>query len=597
MGLAEEFFWELDNSWKDYKDVGFRTRVVRTMLPREGYEFGSWEEELLDALKESYDRPGYASTNMFWQQVLEGQQNGSFMAVSTLAMIFGNGRVAEDEHFAKTYEKMQKEIEEFFRSGFAEMEARKKSLKKGEDDKPISLIKLKDYSGLKTYLKNHRKNPEAYPLNKRGHKRYNILHLAAKMMDERALKTIFDFSECDVLKSSLSDENLSPLAVFVLKSEGKRRDLFNRMIRSGCNLLQCDTSIHDCPLMIIIERISQGKALYLNFLEDGLAFLKAQGKVQQALFEPIKSSNRSSTIEDYSDDASSSLQNITNTNEEGDEEEHSEVEAEGQDDTNGQSEDESHHPELFDPESYDSEGYESGDIGLPRFEELFERLRGTGQNSRSKQTLFDFMVRRYIVDAIFISLKYSSIPEDAKNSVIPKFAVNSVYSGVSSASARILLDLLLKHGANIDGVDQRGRTALIKSVQHEDVDMTKLLTSRGAKISIADEDGNTAFSIANEYENKEILDILRRERLFARLASSGSRSHRSPRKTSPFDDECHHSKCVICYDRPAEVIFAPCGHRVVCRRDCKKIFELPEEKRCCPLDKEKIESFVVKVYQ
>eukprot|EP00889_Picochlorum_renovo_P003886 jgi/Picre1/30916/NNA_006275.t1 len=321
------------------------------------------------------------------------------MAVSTLAMIFGNGRVAEDEHFAKTYEQMQKEIEEFFRSGFAEMESRKKSLKKGEDDKPISLIKLKDYSGLKTYLKNHRKNPEAYPLNKRGHKRYNILHLAAKMMDERALKTIFDFSECDVLKSSLSDENLSPLAVFVLKSEGKRRDLFNRMIRSGCNLLQ--------------------KSLVSQFFGGWTCIPKAQGKVQQALFEPIKSSNRSSTIEDYSDDASSSLQNITNTNEEGDEEEHSEVEAEGQDDTNGQSEDESHHPELFDPESYDSEGYESGDIGLPRFEELFERLRGTGQNSRSKQTLFDFMVRRYIVDAIFISLKYSSIPEDAKNSVIP----------------------------------------------------------------------------------------------------------------------------------------------------------------------------------
>lgn len=116
---------------------------------------------------------------------------------------------------------------------------------------------------------------------------------------------------------------------------------------------------------------------------------------------------------------------------------------------------------------------------------------------------------------------------------------------------------------------------------------------RGAKISIADADGNTAFSIANEYENKEILDILRRERLFARLASSGSRSHRSPRKTSPFDDECHHSKCVICYDRPAEVIFAPCGHRVVCRRDCKKIFELPEEKRCCPLDKEKVHCITV----
>ena len=283
MGLAEEFFWELDNSWKDYTDVGFRTRVVRTMLPREGYEFGSWEEELLDALKESFDHPGSPSANVFSQQVLEGQQNGSFIAVSTLAMIFGNGRVAEEEHFAKSYEQMQKEIEEFFRSGFAEMEARKKALRKDEDDKPISLIKLKDYSGLKTYLKNHRKNPEAYPLDKRGHKDYNILHLAAKMMDERALKIMFDFSECDVLKSSLSDEDLSPLAVFVLNSEGKRRDLFNCMIRSGCNLLQCDTSIHDCPLMIIIERISQGKALYLKLLEVSVG---ADGIFRVILLKP-----------------------------------------------------------------------------------------------------------------------------------------------------------------------------------------------------------------------------------------------------------------------------------------------------------------------
>ena len=267
MGLAEEFFWELDNSWKDYKDIGFRTRAVRTMLPRGGFEFGSWQEDLFDALEYNYDRLRAPSANIFWQQVLEGQQNGSFIAVSALSMIFENDRVPEEEHYAKTFAQMQKEVEECFRAGFAEMEARKKALRKDQDDKPISLIKLKDYSGLKSYLKNHRKNPEAYPLDKRGHKDYNMMHLAAKVMDERSLKIMFDFSECDVLKSSLSDEELSPLSVFVLKSEGKRRDLFNCMIRSGCNLLQCDSSIHECPLMIIIDRIKHGKSLYLSFLE------------------------------------------------------------------------------------------------------------------------------------------------------------------------------------------------------------------------------------------------------------------------------------------------------------------------------------------
>lgn len=209
-------------------------------------------------------------------------------------------------------------------------------------------------------------------------------------------------------------------------------------------------------------------------LQDALAFLQTQGKVEQALFEPLCSSNKSSAVEEYSDDASSSPQAFPNGSDQGDEEEHSDFEPEGQENTNDQSEDEVDGVPLFDEDESVSDDYESG---LPGFEELFGPLRRTNHRSR-KQNLFDFMVTHYIIDAIFICLKYSSIPEDTKESLIPKFAANSMYSTANSATSRILLDLLLKHGANIDGVDRRGRTALIKSVQCEDVEMTKLLTSR-----------------------------------------------------------------------------------------------------------------------
>eukprot|EP00890_Picochlorum_soloecismus_P001031 jgi/Picsp_1/1929/NSC_05395-R1_ankyrin repeat len=223
---------------------------------------------------------------------------------------------------------------------------------------------------------------------------------------------------------------------------------------------------------------------------------------------------------------------------------------------------------------------------LRRMRSLFERRR--------ESVLFNNMLRDRNIDAIQIVLKHVPLPEDGKKSAVPKLVPRSEAWDIDVTGVRILLDILLKHGADINGKDGKGRTALMKAVLAENVDLTGLLASKGANSSIADEDGDTPLSTALRIENREIIAILNKERLFARLASF-PRAVRSPR---PNDSDSHsESTCVICYERPAEVIFAPCGHKVVCKRDCRKLFEMPEEKRCCPLDKEKIESFVVKIYQ
>ena len=55
--------------------------------------------------------------------------------------------------------------------------------------------------------------------------------------------------------------------------------------------------------------------------------------------------------------------------------------------------------------------------------------------------------------------------------------------------------------------------------------------------------------------------------------------------------------CIICLERPKVVILAPCGHRCTCKRCTRTILLGSRDKRSCPLCKERIESFVAKVFE
>ena len=268
MTFPEEHIWELNQKAKNHKEEDFRRDVIRIMHRRTDFEDESWERDLLSVVLQHYEYPSYSrDCEAFYERLLDGFKHGSLIVTTALAMFANKGEITEEEFWEKSPEAMVLDVEQFFEKTFSQMGDYKKKLKSDESERPLSFVKMKDYSGLKAYLKNSRKNPELYPLDKQGNKDYTMMHLAARMMDEKALKIMFDCKECDVLKDALSDECLSPLALFLYRCDGKHQDIFRMMIRSGCDLLACNDHIEDCPLHIILKRADNGMSEYLSFLE------------------------------------------------------------------------------------------------------------------------------------------------------------------------------------------------------------------------------------------------------------------------------------------------------------------------------------------
>jgi ankyrin repeat protein len=68
--------------------------------------------------------------------------------------------------------------------------------------------------------------------------------------------------------------------------------------------------------------------------------------------------------------------------------------------------------------------------------------------------------------------------------------------GVGVHAAESIVDLLLSHGAELDAVDDRGRTALMMAAEIGHAEVVKLLIGRGADQSVRDKGGRTALDLA-----------------------------------------------------------------------------------------------------
>lgn len=129
------------------------------------------------------------------------------------------------------------------------------------------------------------------------------------------------------------------------------------------------------------------------------------------------------------------------------------------------------------------------------------------------------------------------------------------------------------------------------------------LLCRGANVSAKNKEGITPAERARLCGNERLADWLGNQSRLRRLLSppnsqGGSNNSRSfNRSKSTLDDVPREEACVVCWERRREVILAPCGHKVMCKRDTRRVMEGPEEKRFCPMCKEKIDSFVTTVYE
>ena len=54
------------------------------------------------------------------------------------------------------------------------------------------------------------------------------------------------------------------------------------------------------------------------------------------------------------------------------------------------------------------------------------------------------------------------------------------------------------------------------------------------------------------------------------------------------------NNCVICLDRPKQVVFIPCGHKCCCNEDGKKLFD---KKIACPICNAEITFVLERIYE
>ena len=75
-----------------------------------------------------------------------------------------------------------------------------------------------------------------------------------------------------------------------------------------------------------------------------------------------------------------------------------------------------------------------------------------------------------------------------------------------------LVDVLLRHGANINSTNQQGKTALFYCAKYGNPQVMKFLLDKGADINRKDKKGRKVIDYAKECKNNEVADFLKNQK-------------------------------------------------------------------------------------
>jgi hypothetical protein len=166
-----------------------------------------------------------------------------------------------------------------------------------------------------------------------------------------------------------------------------------------------------------------------------------------------------------------------------------------------------------------------------------------------------------------------------------------------------IMETLVRSGVDLNGqFGRRKQTPLLQATREGNKMIVDYLLQKRVNVSVKDYEGRNAATLAEEKGFEELAEMLKKSRQLSRLFStnsnSSSRRERNNKEGGEVEEEVPREEaCICCMDRRKEVIFAPCGHRLVCRRCFRENIGTSEAMQKCMVCKESIVSWILKVYE
>jgi rubrerythrin len=212
------------------------------------------------------------------------------------------------------------------------------------------------------------------------------------------------------------------------------------------------------------------------------------------------------------------------------------------------------------------------------------------------------------VEVLRILLDLGAIPKGDVLSDAVRYIAKSIGRAVYSSNVSMLsvgagmacIEALLEAGADINAEDPDTKgTPLHVAATNKCHEVLSMLLERGANPRKRDGEEYTAAELAEHYDDPIAVDILTRFARLQRLSTFNRSASQRERNESQENAEelAEDLVCVLCRTEKKEVILAPCGHKILCRRCTKRLLTRPEAERKCPMCRTKLESFVVQIFE